>query len=273
MKGLKTLKTFRQTLKRTLRQTLRRLFLVALFFVVLSFTVWVIKPIEISNNTVIVTIEPQSYLREIIQKFHESGMLLNPYLFEFLVRIQRADKHIKSGSYEFKAGLTPWDLLQKITLGDADQSMISIPEGWTLQRMRQEINSNADLRHDTAHLSDADLAKQLGLGADKNRVDKNNADKNLEGLFFPDTYFFAKGESDLSIYQRAYQLMQRKLSTAWQGRQENLFYKTPYEALILASLIEKETAYSADRPLVAAFKKKYAFANRPHSDLWIGKFI
>jgi UPF0755 protein len=115
--------------------------------------------------------------------------------------------------------------------------------------MRAELDGNPALTHDTAGMSDTDLLKAIGAP----EVTKASA----EGLFFPDTYLFDKNTSDLAVYKRAYRLMQQRLNEAWASRAPDLPYKTPYDALIMASIVEKETGRAADRPLVAA-----VFANR-----------
>jgi len=116
-------------------------------------------------------------------------------------------------------------------------------------RMRAEIDADPSLKHDTAGMTDAQLLAAIGA----QEKDLSNA----EGLFFPDTYLFDKGSSDIDVYRRAYRLMQQQLARVWIERAPGLPYQTPYEALTMASLVEKETGRAADRPLVAA-----VFANR-----------
>lgn len=156
---------------------------------------------------------------------------------------------LKSGNYAFKSGITPYEVLQKIARGDVNEYVATVIEGWTLQKMRSELDGNPALAHDTAGMSDVDLLRAIGAS----EVDKACA----EGLFFPDTYLFDKGTSDLTVYKRAYRTMQKRLAEAWATRAPNLPYKTPYDALIMASIVEKETGRASDRPLVAA-----VFANR-----------
>jgi UPF0755 protein len=127
----------------------------------------------------------------------------------------------------------------------------TVIEGWTFQKMRNELDGNPALQHDTAGMTDTDLLKAIGA------PDDVIARASAEGLFFPDTYLFDKGASDITVYKRAYKLMQQRLDEAWATRAQNLPYKTPYDALIMASIVEKETGRAADRPLVAA-----VFTNR-----------
>ena len=142
-------------------------------------------------------------------------------------------------------------MLQKIARGDVNEYVATVIEGWTFKRMRAELDSNPDLAHATASMSDAELLR--AIGAPDSAVQRGSG----EGLFFPDTYLFDKGTSDLNIYRRAYHLMQTRLDEAWASRVPGLPYKTPYEALTIASIVEKETGHAADRAFVAA-----VFANR-----------
>jgi UPF0755 protein len=108
------------------------------------------------------------------------------------------------------------------------------------------LNAEPTLRHDTLALSDAEILKRIGA-----------TEREAEGLFFPDTYNFSSGSSDLAVLKRAYQLMQRKLQESWKGRAANLPFETPYQALILASIVEKETGKASERGMIAA-----VFVNR-----------
>jgi len=156
---------------------------------------------------------------------------------------------LKSGNYEFRQGITPYEVLQKIARGDVNEYVATVIEGWTFKRMRAELDANPALRHDSVGLSDADLLKAIGA--------QQTPTGNAEGLFFPDTYLFDKNTSDLDVYRRAYRLMQLRIDEAWATRAAGLPYRTPYEALTMASIIEKETGKASDRPMVAG-----VFANR-----------
>jgi UPF0755 protein len=168
-----------------------------------------------------------------------------------MTRALGLSSQLKSGNYEFKTGITPYELLQKIARGDTNEFAATVIEGWTFQKMRNELDSNPALKHDTAGMTDTDLLRAIGA------PDDVTAKASAEGLFFPDTYLFDKDTSDLNVYKRAYNLMQQRLDEAWNTRAQGLPYKTPYDALIMASIVEKETGLAADRPLVAA-----VFANR-----------
>ncbi|WP_250534012.1 endolytic transglycosylase MltG [Caballeronia sp. AZ10_KS36] len=210
---------------------------------------WANRPMTLSPAELDVTIKPHSSLRSVSAQLNRGGVPVEPELFVLMTRVLGLSAQLKSGNYAFKSGITPYEVLQKIARGDVNEYVATVIEGWTLQKMRSELDGNPALMHDTAGMSDIDLLKAIGA----TEVDKASA----EGLFFPDTYLFDKGTSDLAVYKRAYRTMQKRLAEAWATRAPNLPYKTPYEALIMASIVEKETGRASDRPLVAA-----VFANR-----------
>ena len=116
------------------------------------------------------------------------------------------------------------------------QAETRLIEGWTFAQFRSQLDASPDLRHDTQGLEDAEILKRIQA-----------AEPHPEGLFFPDTYLFARGSSDLAVLRRAYRAMQRHLNTEWEARAANAPYRTPYEALIMASIIEKETGRAEER--------------------------
>lgn len=186
------------------------------------------------------TIEPGSGLDASARQVAAAGVPVNPTLLALLARITGKATRIKAGSYELKTGATPQDLLRQLERGEFAQQALIIIEGWTFKQMRQAIAQHPALKHDTTLLSDSELLARI------------TGDYSApEGLFFPDTYLFAKGASDLQVYKQAYALLQKRLAEAWDGRDPDLPYKTPYEALIMASIIEKETGQKAERDLIA----------------------
>ncbi|MDR5779406.1 endolytic transglycosylase MltG [Caballeronia sp. LZ065] len=210
---------------------------------------WAQRPMTLATPDLDVTIKPHSSLRSVSNQLNRGGVPVEPELFVLMTRVLGLSAQLKSGNYAFKSGVTPYEVLQKIARGDVNEYVATVIEGWTLQKMRAELDGNPALKHDTAGMSDTDLLRAIGAA----EVDRASA----EGLFFPDTYLFDKNTSDLAVYQRAYRLMQARLTEAWNARAPNLPYKTPYDALIMASIVEKETGRAPDRPLVAA-----VFANR-----------
>ncbi len=202
-------------------------------------------PRELAQAPTEFTLE-QGGFRHTARKLEEAGLIGNARAFELLARLLGKDSMVKAGSYEFEHGLTPLELLARITKGDNSWSEITFVEGWTFSEMRKAIDSNPDLRHDSTNLSDSAILSRIGA-----------QESSPEGLFFPDTYFFAKGQSDFSVLERAYQSMNRKFGKEWESRQAGLPFSSPYQALILASIIEKETGKSSDRPMISA-----VFVNR-----------
>jgi UPF0755 protein len=188
-------------------------------------------------------------LRSVTLQLNRGGVPVEPELFVVMTRVLGLQSELKSGNYEFKSGITPYELLQKMVRGDVNEFVATIIEGWSFKHMRAELDANPAVKHDTAGMSDAELLKAIGAA--------ETGLTNAEGLFFPDTYLFDKETSDLEIYRRAYRSMKQRLQEAWAARAPGLPYKTPYEALTMASLVEKETGRAGDRPLVAA-----VFSNR-----------
>lgn len=191
-------------------------------------------------------IKPGSSIRTASAQLAQAGIPVNSLLFEVMARLQGQENRIKSGTYQLEPGKTPRDLLRKLVKGEFLTVKLTIVEGWTFAQMRKLINQHPGVTHETQFWSDRELLKKLGADAEL-----------AEGWFFPATYTVNKGSSDLQIYQQAWQTMQKNLQQAWAGRESGLPYETPYQALIMASIIEKETGHEADRDKVAA-----VFVNR-----------
>jgi UPF0755 protein len=187
-----------------------------------------------------------SGLRIAANQMERAGVLRHPDLFVIMGRLLGEAGNLKPGIYEVDRPLNPYGLLRKITEGDVTQHAITFVEGWTFRQMRKALDDHPGFRHDSRDMSEADLLKRLGAKV-----------TSPEGLFFPDTYHFDAGSSDILVLKRAYRLMQSHLDAQWAGRAANLPFTTPYEALTLASIVEKETGKPVDRPLVAA-----VFVNR-----------
>ena len=185
-------------------------------------------------------------LRSAAQAIESAGIDLPAWQLEMLGRVMGRSAKIKAGSYEVEGGLTALALLDKLTRGDVTQGELVLVEGKTFRQLRALLNEHPDLVHNTQKLADGKILALLGA-----------KETHPEGLFFPDTYLFNKGSSDIDVLRRAYKAMQPKLAAAWERRESTLPVKTPYELLILASIVEKETGLPADRSQVAA-----VFVNR-----------
>lgn len=207
---------------------------------------WANSPIALREATVDFRIAPKSTLRSAATQMQEAGIGINADLLALLARWQGVATGIKAGSYSVKQGITPVELLTKLARGDVSQGEALLVEGWTFRQWRARLEQHPDLKHEMQGLSEAEIAARLGIDGGK-----------IEGWLLPDTYLFDKQSSDLELLARAHRAMRKKLELAWNERDANLPYKTPYEALIMASIVEKETGRSDDRAQVAA-----VFVNR-----------
>ncbi len=205
---------------------------------------WAHRPLPTgspADTPVEVTVAPGSSVRSIGAQFEAAGIPLNPTLLTILARLERRGTRLQAGTYAVTGKLTPETLLDKMEAGDVVRFTLVVPEGWTFAQMRALIANQPDIRQTVRELSDTELMTAVGA--------PNGA---AEGEFFPDTYVFTRGTTDLELYRRAYRAMQKRLADAWSSRAPDLPLATAYEALTLASVVEKETGRSEDRPQVAA---------------------
>ncbi|NLD70187.1 MAG: endolytic transglycosylase MltG [Limnobacter sp.] len=204
------------------------------------------RAVPMPEGTVRVSVPKGANVRTVAARLREQGIAVSPQLLLLRYRMRGLDGQLKAGTYEFAAPQTIDSLLDKIALGDTVVASVRFIEGWTFRQMRAAIEAHPDLASDTAGLNDAEIMKRIG--ADRSEP---------EGLFMPDTYTFSPGVSDLDIYRQAYRALERQLNEAWERRAPDLPLKSPYEALILASIVEKETGRPEDRGQVAG-----VFVNR-----------
>jgi UPF0755 protein len=202
---------------------------------------WTQRPlIEEGNPSIEFSIKPGSSVRSSTRQIAEAGVPVNPVLLDLLARLTGKSGKLKAGNYELKPGTTPLGLIDQLVRGEFAQEALSIIEGWTFRQMRMAIDAHPALKHDTAQLSDKELLAKIAPQY-----------TYPEGLFFPDTYRFAKGSSDIQVYKQAHGLMLKRLNDAWAKRDPSLPYKSPYEALIMASIVEKETGQKSERDMIA----------------------
>jgi len=201
---------------------------------------YVAAPVAVSKLPAEFDIAPGMRLRAAAQRIEDAGVAVGRLQFELLARSLGRAQDVKAGSYELAAAPTPLELLDMLTRGDVTQAELRFIEGWTFRQMRAALDANAFVRHDTQAMSHAQILQKLGA-----------REALAEGLFFPDTYLFAKGTGDLHVLQRAYQAMRRHLAREWETREPSVPYKSPYDALVMASIIEKETGRAAERDLIA----------------------
>lgn len=201
---------------------------------------YVVTPVTVGKLPAAFDIPPGTGFRAAVQRIEDAGVGAGRIPFELLARVLGRDQDIKAGSYELASAPTPMELLDKLTRGDVTQAEVKLIEGWTFRQFRAALDTHPEIRHDSRGMSDTQLMARLQA-----------AEAHPEGLFFPDTYLFAKGSSDLRILRRAYDAMRRHLAREWEARDPRAPYKSPYEALIMASIVEKETGRAAERDLIA----------------------
>lgn len=223
-----------------LRRFIGLLILLSLLFVSTA-SYWVMRPLPLSKETVDLSIEPQTSVRGIAKAAVEAGVAVEPQLLFLFFRLSGQSRALRAGSYEINQGSTALDLLRKLSRGEESLRAVSLIDGWTFKQFRSALNKADGLKHDTQDLSDEALMVKLGM-----------AGIPPEGRFFPDTYTYGKGSSDLRILQRAANAMTKQLAAAWSKRAPNLQVKTIEEALILASIVEKETGRESDRTTISS---------------------
>ena len=211
-----------------------------------TFVYWAQQPITTEGEAIPFTITPGSGAHAAGQQIADAGVPIVPILFNLLARIEGKTSKIKAGPYELKPGTTPQRLITQLARGEFAQESLTIIEGWTFRQMRAAMASHPGLKHDTVGLSDKELMAKISPEY-----------VQPEGLFFPDTYLFAKGASEMQIFKQAHAAMIGRLSEAWDKRDPALPYKNPYEALIMASIVEKETGQKSERAMIAG-----VFVNR-----------
>ncbi|HJW12360.1 MAG TPA: endolytic transglycosylase MltG [Albitalea sp.] len=207
---------------------------------------WLHQPLPLAAESVEVDIELGAAPRDIAQAWVQGGVQTSPlWLYEWFRWSGQARK-IRAGSYEIGPGTTPISLLNKMVRGDETLAVVRLIEGWTFRQFRAELAKADSLKPATSGMSDADVMAALG-----------EPGVSAEGRFYPDTYAYSKGSSDLAVLKRAHRAMKRRLDDAWGQRSADTPLHSVDEALTLASIVEKETGVATDRGKVAA-----VFVNR-----------
>jgi len=207
---------------------------------------WMQQPLPLPTSPFAFDVKPGASLRSVASELAGAGVLPIGFPLVALARYRAVDRSIKAGNYEITAGITLPHLLDKLTQGDVTQTALTIIEGSTYAELVAALKANPAIVKTVPDLPEAELARRVGLPG-----------TSVEGWFFPDTYFFAAGSSDLALLARAHRLMRERLDAAWERRAPDTPLKDSYAALILASIVEKETARAVDRPLIAS-----VFVNR-----------
>ena len=207
---------------------------------------WLQRALPLAAATVELSIEPGTAPREVAQAWVRAGVRTDAWLLFQWFRLSGDARRIRAGSYELEPGVSPRSLLAKMVQGDEAFERVRLIEGWTFRQFRAALAAAPHLKPSAASLAEAELMAAIGLPG-----------VAAEGRFHPDTYLYSRGVSDLTVLRRAAELQSRRLAAVWAERAPDLPLRTPEQALVLASIIEKETGIAADRGQVAG-----VFVNR-----------
>ena len=198
------------------------------------------ESLDIPQEGFIVTVERGDSVQTVARQLEQAGLLDRSYYLLVYARLSGTATRLKVGEYLLMPGSTVQDIVADMVAGRVLQYSLTIPEGWTFRQMLSAVQSHPHIKPTLLGLSDAEIMAKLG-----------HPEQHPEGLFFPDTYHFPRGLSDLEFLRRAYNIMQVHLNRVWAERKENLPLADSYKALILASIIEKETGLDSERREVA----------------------
>ncbi|MBS24838.1 MAG: hypothetical protein CMQ28_04260 [Gammaproteobacteria bacterium] len=214
------------------------------------------QPMEIKGESILFMVESGTSLTRVANELESMDLIDNSGSMTLYARIQRTAASIQSGEYELTAGMTSMDFLRKMLAGDTYQYRITLIEGWTLEQALNEI------------WSDSNIVRELNSNSGELVADSLNlVEESVEGLLYPDTYFFTRGTTDREILTRAYERMKEVLTEAWESRLGTLPYNDAYDALIMASIIEKESAEESERGHIAGvFVRRLELGMRLQSD-------
>ena len=217
---------------------------------------WVHQPLRLASNLVELAVEPGASPREVAASVAKAGVSVQPRMLYWWFRLSGQARQIRAGSYEFEGVVSPQSLLQKLVQGDEASRSVTLVEGWTFRQVRDALKGAENLRPEASTLSDAQLMAQLG-----------RAGLAPEGHFFPDTYTYSKGSTDLAVLKRAMRAMDKRLEETWAQRNPKVPLQSAEQALILASIIEKETGRTSDQPLISAvFNNRLLIGMRLQTD-------
>ncbi len=196
--------------------------------------------IPLTSESAVFLIRSGSNIKSIAEDLARQEVINDPWLFILLAKVRGVETRVRAGEYEIEPGITADELLDQFTLGNAIQYNFTIIEGWTFRQLLEALARDPILEHTLGNKTDAEIMAQLGY-----------PEQHPEGMFFPDSYRFPKGSSDVDFLRRAYQVMQQHLQREWEQREPGLPLRSSYEALTLASIVEKETGAGFERPLIA----------------------
>ena len=198
------------------------------------------RPLAVPAEGMVYTVEPGANTRSIAGDLHARGVLGDPLYFRLLVRHREQGRNLRAGEYRLLPGLTPPALLELLVTGRSIEYSLTLVEGWTFSQFRAALAADPVLAHSLGDADDAEVMRRLGLEG-----------VHPEGRFFPDTYRFPRGTRDIEVLRRAYRRMQSVVERVWAERDPGLPLETPYQAQILASIVEKETGAAEERRAIA----------------------
>ena len=226
---------------------IKRLFVWSILAAILLVAILVYQLLQFKHGSITLPQQPTVFLiksgsniKSIAHDLVRQKIIEDPWLFILLAKVKGVETRVRAGEYQIKAEMTPDDLLEKFTQGSSIQYNLTVIEGWTFRQMLAAIADDPIIEHTLEGKTNEEIMNLLGY-----------PEQHPEGLFFPDTYRFPKGTSDVDFLRRAYQVMQKHLTREWNQRASGLPLDSSYDALILASIIEKETGAGFERPLIS----------------------
>jgi UPF0755 protein len=198
------------------------------------------SPLMVSGDGELFEIAPGSALQTIANELAKKRILRNPRIFRWYAQLKGDAGSIRAGEYMIDAGTTPRELLHKFVSGNVQHYSFTIIEGWTYREMVAALATHSVVEHTMTSEDWPRLFESFAASA-----------THPEGMFLPETYHFPKGSRDVDILRQAFDLLAKTLEAEWDGRDEGLPFNTPYEALVLASIIEKETARADERARIS----------------------
>ena len=204
------------------------------------FVYFAITPLKLQPSSQEIVITPKSGLRSIANQLVAQGVLKEPWRFILIAKLLRKEQFLQAGSYTLNKNVSPYHLVLSLNHGRTTHGSLTLIEGRSFLQLREKLAKNDAVTQTITNLSDAEVMRAIGAN-----------EAYPEGLFFPDTYYFNRGTTDVALLKISYTAMQTKLNKAWVNKAANLPYKTPYQALIMASIIEKETGKASERPTIA----------------------
>ncbi|WP_240770685.1 endolytic transglycosylase MltG [Neptunomonas sp. XY-337] len=202
-------------------------------------------------------VEKGTSFNRLLNQLEKASLIDNPLYFKVYARLNKLAHRVKAGEYQFASDVTPAELLDKMVRGETVQHYFTIIEGTTFRQLRSALAAKAPLLKTTiADMSDQEVLKAIGA-----------KEQHPEGLFLAETYQIKRDSTDLELLKRSYQQLQTALQASWDSKEKSLPYKSSYEALIMASIVEKETAVAAERPQIAGvFVKRLRKGMRLQTD-------